>query len=428
MQGYFTYEEWGATIGRQFSYTLIQAASRLDEPTLQRELGQLVAAELQYQRGIIPQATYTFKHALIQDAAYNSLLQRQQRVWHGAVGTALEAMHAERLAEHGEELAYHFRLAEAWRKAFDYSLLAGDRAVRAKANAEARAHYERAQEAAERMAPPPDPQTVARAHAKYAYVLMVLADYEAAVTAYQKALALMQQAEDKMAEAELLVGLSRVDANAHYLGVEPAVATIEQALNLARQLGDRSLQAVCLAPRVRIRTRGYGQLVEATPDAEEALRLARDIEEPALLAASLIALGRTLHWRAASLERSLACLHEGAELARQTHAGCAFGEAAFSLGNAYTGAGAYEKALEWYRQLNDYASHAGDKCWLSRLPNTIGGVHFELFDLGAALQLNLEGAEVAEQLFPWPEPRGHAWVKAALIHLQRDERDVAEQC
>ena len=65
----------GATIGRTFTYELLQAVSPLDEVTLQHGLRQLVEAELVYQRGAPPQATYTFKHALIQDAAYQSLLR-----------------------------------------------------------------------------------------------------------------------------------------------------------------------------------------------------------------------------------------------------------------------------------------------------------------------------------------------------------------
>ena len=62
--------------------------------------------------------------------------------------------------------------------------------------------------------------------------------------------------------------------------------------------------------------------------------------------------------------------------------------------------GAYEDALQWYQQLSDYASTAGDKLLLARVPNVIGGVHLELFDLDEALRLNLEGAEVAQQAFP----------------------------
>src|SRR4030095_1757313 len=67
--------QYAAVIGRQFSYELLQAVSQVDEVMLQHELGRLVEAEIMYQRGVLPQATYVFKHALIQDAAYESLLK-----------------------------------------------------------------------------------------------------------------------------------------------------------------------------------------------------------------------------------------------------------------------------------------------------------------------------------------------------------------
>src|SRR5205085_11898807 len=66
----------GATLGREFSYELLRAVSPWDEGTIQRGLHQLVEAELLYQRGLPPQATYLFKHALIQDVAYQSRLGR----------------------------------------------------------------------------------------------------------------------------------------------------------------------------------------------------------------------------------------------------------------------------------------------------------------------------------------------------------------
>ena len=72
----------GATLGRHFSYALLRAVAQLDEETLQRELQRLVIAELLYQRGVPPQATYLFKHALIQDVAYQSLLKSTRQHYH----------------------------------------------------------------------------------------------------------------------------------------------------------------------------------------------------------------------------------------------------------------------------------------------------------------------------------------------------------
>ena len=81
----------GATLGREFSYALLQAVSPWDEETLQRGLRQLVEAELLYQRGLPPQATYLFKHALIQEAAYQSLLRSTRQQHHQRIAQVLEA-------------------------------------------------------------------------------------------------------------------------------------------------------------------------------------------------------------------------------------------------------------------------------------------------------------------------------------------------
>jgi tetratricopeptide (TPR) repeat protein len=110
------------------------------------------------------------------------------------------------------------------------------------------------------------------------------------------------------------------------------------------------------------------------------------------------------------------------------HAGFLFSQAAIVLGYAYMAKGAYEDALQWYQQLSDYASKAGDPFWLARVPNVIGGVHLDVFDLDEALRLNLEGDEVAQRLHPWSEPRGHSLVKAGLAHLYRGEHGPAQAC
>src|SRR5205823_12252047 len=70
---------------------------------------------------------------------------------------------------------------------------------------------------------------------------------------------------------------------------------------------------------------------------------------------------------------------------------------------------------------------AGDKFWLGRFPNLIGGVHLELFDLDEAIRLNLEGAEAAQRWWPWPEPRAHALLKVGLAHLERGVHGLAEE-
>jgi len=64
---------------------------------------------------------------------------------------------------------------------------------------------------------------------------------------------------------------------------------------------------------------------------------------------------------------------------------------------------------------------------MTRVPNLIGGLHLELFDLDEAIRLNLEGDEVARQWWPWPEPRGHSLLKVGLVHLERGAHGLAEE-
>ena len=132
--------QYAAVIGRQFSYELLQAVSQVDEAMLQHELGRLVEAEIVYHRGLPPQATYTFKHALIQDAAYESLLKSTRQQYHQCIAQVLEAQFAETAETQPELLAYHFTEAGLTEKAVGYWQKAGQRASERSAHVEAIAH------------------------------------------------------------------------------------------------------------------------------------------------------------------------------------------------------------------------------------------------------------------------------------------------
>ena len=130
----------GATIGRQFSYALLQAVAQLNERTLHEELHGLVEAELLYQRGVPPQATYTFKHALIQDAAYESLLKSTRQHYHQRIAQVLNTQFPETAETQPELLAQHYTEAGLNEQAVDYWHKAGQRAIERSAHIEAIAH------------------------------------------------------------------------------------------------------------------------------------------------------------------------------------------------------------------------------------------------------------------------------------------------
>jgi predicted ATPase len=134
----------GATIGRTFDYDLLQAVAILDEAALQQGLRQLVETGLVYQRGLLPQATYTFKHALIQDAAYASMLRSTRQQVHQEIARVLETQLPETAETQPELVAHHYTEANLPDHAIIYWQRAGQRAITRFAYAEAVAHLTKA--------------------------------------------------------------------------------------------------------------------------------------------------------------------------------------------------------------------------------------------------------------------------------------------
>lgn len=133
MAGLYDVVQLGAALGREFSYELIAAvalsdeALPIDEATLNEELSKLVDAELLFQKGRVPKCTYLFKHALIQDAAYQSLLKKDRQQFHQRIGEVLESSFGELAETNPELLAHHFTEAGDATKAIAYWLQAGQR-------------------------------------------------------------------------------------------------------------------------------------------------------------------------------------------------------------------------------------------------------------------------------------------------------------
>jgi len=134
----------GAAIGRDFAYDLAVATAPRGEPETQGALDQLVAAGLLFQRGAPPNAEYQFKHALVQDTAYGSLLRGPRQALHGRIAAAIEAHDPDRAAREPEVLAHHLGEAGEGERAADYWQKAGQLAVRRAANREAVGHFRRA--------------------------------------------------------------------------------------------------------------------------------------------------------------------------------------------------------------------------------------------------------------------------------------------
>ncbi|HLM33904.1 MAG TPA: adenylate/guanylate cyclase domain-containing protein [Gaiellaceae bacterium] len=132
-----------AALGGEFSFELLRAVTDADDETLREGLDELVRAELLYERGTLPDPAYVFKHALIREAAYGSLLRSARRRFHARIAQVLEEAFPERVKNEPEVIAQHLSEAGRTLEAIRYWHQAGERALRSWATGEAVTHFER---------------------------------------------------------------------------------------------------------------------------------------------------------------------------------------------------------------------------------------------------------------------------------------------
>lgn len=130
----------GSVIGREFSQNLLSALNLRSEIETSEALEKIVKSELIYRRGMPPDTTFVFKHALVHDAAYNSLLKRRRQEFHLQVAEELEAKYPDIVQTQPELLAHHFAEAKQEDRSVQYWFRAGQQAIERSANPEAIAH------------------------------------------------------------------------------------------------------------------------------------------------------------------------------------------------------------------------------------------------------------------------------------------------
>jgi TOMM system kinase/cyclase fusion protein len=203
----------GAVLGREFAYELLQAVAPVDEMTLQQGLARLVEAELVYQRGLPPHSRYLFKHALIQDTAYQSLLKSTRQQYHQRVAQGLSTQFPEIAETQPEVVAYHYTEAGLSAQAIGYWQRAGQQASERSAHLEAISHLTKGLELLKTL-----PETLERIqqeltfHVSLGAPLMAIKGYAAPEVeqSYTRAWELSRQVEESPQLFPVLWGLHRL--------------------------------------------------------------------------------------------------------------------------------------------------------------------------------------------------------------------------
>ncbi|MGI8550040.1 MAG: ATP-binding protein [Dehalococcoidia bacterium] len=237
----------GAVLGRSFSYELLQAVSTLEEGALQAALVQLAEAGLIYQRGVPPQATYLFKHALIQDAAYQSLLRSRRQQLHERSAQVLLDRFPELVGLQPELLAHHYTEAGVTEEAVAWWQRAGERALQRTATKEAISHFTRALDLLPALPDGPEQMRLERKKKELALLtllgpaLMITEGFVAARTgeAYWRSYQLSQELGDPRLTFTATAGLWQM--RLILADYEGAVELGEQLLEIAQASGDPEL-------------------------------------------------------------------------------------------------------------------------------------------------------------------------------------------
>jgi class 3 adenylate cyclase/tetratricopeptide (TPR) repeat protein len=428
-----------AVIGTEVPLVLLQAIAEVPEAPLRLGLAHLQAAEFLYETHLFPEIEYTFKHALTQQVAYETLLQERRRALHARIVEAVEALAGERVTEQVERLAYHALRGEVWDKALGYSRQAGEKAMVRSAHREAVGYFEQALSAlphlpaqrdmreqaidlrlalrsallssgdlgrilaclreAEALA---DPRRLGQVSVFLSTHCRRMGAYNQAIAAAQRALALATASGDIVlhALANQYIGLA-YEAQGDYRRAidcfKQTVASLDGARRRER-FGQLFLPAVLSRADLALCHAELGTFAEGRALGEEGLRLAEAVAHPSSLMLAYRGMG-LLSFRQGDLPRALPLLAQALSLCQQADLPAYFPLIAAVLGAAYTLGGRIADAVPLLIQATEQATAT------------------EMVSLQALCSLRLgEAQALAGRL-----EEAHTLAKAALVHTSQHQ-------
>jgi tetratricopeptide (TPR) repeat protein len=377
--------QMSAVIGRAFGFRVLETichrappAERI--PAVEPHLQRLTAEEIVRERARQPELEYAFKHALTQEAAYNSLLLRRRKEFHARAGEALEALYSGHLDEQVSVLAHHFWLAEDWDRAAEYAQRAGDAAMPVYAMREAITQYDRALAALDHLpdAPPERLYSALMAWSRAAYLFK---PYPEQLRQLKRAEEIARDSNDKRRLAEALYKIGAVKQGAgHSLG---AIGAFAEAFRLAEELGDESMM---VTPSYFA---AFGEM-DADPQRsvtmfDRAIALARKHGDRDLEAYALSAQGMALA-RLGRFEEAHRAQQAASQIVAETGSPLTESDVELFTGWAYLDVGDGQKALQHGQRGVDLAIAADNVDCICAGMACLGFAHLQNRDLPQAAE------------------------------------------
>ena len=376
-----------AVIGRQFDVRVLKPLTRLN--------GEL-SAQIQYLKEVSLieslQNEYAFRHVLIQEAAYESILIKQRAELHRQIGEIMEVLHAARIEEFSPLLAYHFYSAGDHRS-FKYDVIAGEKSAKLYANAEAATHFRRALEVARRAKS--ETEQVTRLYTQLGSVLELSGRFEQALENYEEMQDFGHESGDRSIEMKALMAKATIYSIFSRLH-NPALSEqmLVEALEISREMGDRATQAK-LNWNLMLTYLFSKRFDKSLQHGEVALTLARESEDREQLAFVLNDFCR-LYTCLGEFDKAHASIREARELWRALDNQVMLADSLGSEAEAYFNAAKYESSLECSRQALEICETTKNLWGQSYDRMLMAFSYFENGQLGHGIQMAERSSQLAD--------------------------------
>jgi tetratricopeptide (TPR) repeat protein len=373
-----------AVIGKDVPLALLQAITDLPEEDVRRGLTHLQAAEFLYETSLFPDLEYTFKHALTQEVAYETLLLQRRKILHGLVGVAIEAIDPHRLEDHAHLLQRHFSHAENWAKAVHYGLQTVRKAAKLSMFLEAATTLDHVQTWASRLS---DNQARQKTlidillQKERVYHFIGWSEQQQAVIDQLRVL--LQVTEDRALLTE--VSLRQGELYTHLARFDEAERALSDALAMRRALSDAAGESAALKSMGFLRLQ-QGLLEQALTCNESALAIDRQRGDATACVADLSNVGVVLQ-NLGEYDRALAYLNEALQLCEATEDVRQRLVALYHIGHIHRKRGDLDRALAHYQRCYDIGLREGHANWQGLALEALAAVHWEQGSTDESLRL-----------------------------------------
>ena len=402
-----------SVIGREFALRLLARITEAGE-SLPHQVEELRALELIYEKAAHPELAYMFKHALTHDAAYRSILRERRKGLHRTIGLAIEALYADRLAEHYETLAHHFEHGEDWDRALDYHERAAAKAAAGYASATVAEHCRSALAIADRLGAAVTADRRRALEERLALACLYLSEYRASAEAFVRAAG---QSADPLARALNLGQAGHSYVWAHDFDRTQEVAS--EALSIARAGDAAPGEAIALTAEAFRQVVAFGAIDAFEALSREALARARATGDEIGATVAGVFLLDAAEWTG-DFKRALEIGEPLVPIARRLGLAHMLFWSSWFVGKAACCLGDYGRALSHLEQARETTERIGDRAWRSRILNTLGWCYGEIGSYARAMEHNRLAAELARE-FGDDEIIANAEINLAFDHMALGE-------